>query len=461
VATPTISQAERNIASDIGGALNLYSGITSGTTRGEVSAATSAAKLGASVGQQTGTLSAGTAGTVGTLAADVANLANIYTGIQRGGAAGYGSAAVNAGAMYGRTGLAGSTIAGEVAGPLASAYSMYEFARNWQSGATGSEALQGASTGATVGATVGSFVPGIGTAIGAVAGAVIGGAVGAISSAFGGGRTSGEALADRSIDAELANAKDPQRADVLNQMNPSSAFQMINGYMNAHDSSPGHSEQIQQVFGKNGVSNMMGQMLPAINQAIAQNPSLKNASPQQLYSQVVAPWLQSKGATINPNTRDVKGNPEGQNLIDAITTFIGDWQSGKATSSTRLGINGETLNMPKFASTPSTPAAAAQAQQRQQTVQQAMQPVNQAATSLGNIFGGGPSITQQLTQQLAQHGGQQIQGIMTSGAQYGTPAFYAQQAAFSNPQQQLGSSGTYLDNSSGMGWLSTLGQQTW
>jgi hypothetical protein len=209
--------------------------------------------------------------------------------------------------------------------------------------------------------------------------------------------------------------KDPQRAAAINQANPSTAYQMIQGYMNAHDNSPGHSEQIEQVFGRNGVNTMMSQMLPAINQAISQNPSLKNATPQQIYSQVVAPWLKSKGATIDPNTKDVRGNPEGQNLIDAITAFIGDWQSGKATSSSRLGINGETLNMPKFgAGPPPTP----QQQQTQASAQQVyQQQVGQAATSLGSILGVGGGST------------------------------------------ALPATGTYLDNS--MSWLSNLGQQAW
>jgi hypothetical protein len=103
---------------------------------------------------------------------------------------------------------------------------------------------------------------------------------------------------------------------------------------------------------------MMGQMMPAINAAIAKNPSLKSASPQDLYAQVVAPWLKSKGATINAGQRDVKGNPEGQNLIDAITGFIGDWQSGSINNTTKLGNGGETLSNMQMFGGGSYPAAA-------------------------------------------------------------------------------------------------------
>jgi hypothetical protein len=118
--------------------------------------------------------------------------------------------------------------------------------------------------------------------------------------------------------------------------------------MNAHNNSPGHSEQIEQVFGKNGVSNMFQQMMPAVNAAIAKNPSLKGLSPSQLYSKVVAPWLKSKGATISASSKDVKGNPEGQNLIDAVTGVLGAWQNHSINSKTPMGIAGQSLNIPVY-----------------------------------------------------------------------------------------------------------------
>jgi hypothetical protein len=66
---------------------------------------------------------------------------------------------------------------------------------------------------------------------------------------------------------------------------------------------------------------------------------------------VVAPWLKSKGATIDPATKDVKGNPEGQNLIDAITGFVGAWQAGAVNSSSLLGNGGEKMTMPIYGAT--------------------------------------------------------------------------------------------------------------
>jgi hypothetical protein len=273
----------------------------------------------------------------------------MWQGLQKGGVLGYGSAVVGglrAGA--GIESLAGNSSAagtlGGAAGYIAAPLALYSAIKNWQSGSTGSDALQGAEAGAAIG----SIIPGIGNLLGGA----IGGVVGAVSSAFGGGKTSQEATQDRNIDQQLASATNQQRAAAIASMSPSHAFQMINGYMNAHDNTPGHSEQIQQVFGKNGVGNMMGQMLPAINSAIAKNPALGRLGPQDLYNQVVAPWLKSKGATIDPKAVDVRNNPEGQNLIDAITGFISAWQIGAVNSSTPIGVAGQKMtNMPVYGAT--------------------------------------------------------------------------------------------------------------
>jgi len=179
-------------------------------------------------------------------------------------------------------------------------------------------------------------------------GGVIGGVVGAVSSAFGGGETSKEAQSDWHIDTALNSASPAQRQAAMSQMSPSQSTQYINGLMNAHDNSPGHSEQIEQVFGKNGVNNLMTQMTTNINAAIAKNPQLQFASPSTLYSSVVTPWLKSKGVTISPSSVDKNGNNEGAGLGDAITNMIGDWQSGSWTSSTPVGVAGQTINIPAY-----------------------------------------------------------------------------------------------------------------
>ena len=200
----------------------------------------------------------GAGSTAGSMLGGAAGALGMINGVKQGGVLGYGGAAVGglqmAGAaesLMGNAGAAGAlgAAAGYVAAPLA----VYSAIKNWQSGSTGSDALQGAEAGAAIGTMI---VPGIGTVIGGV----IGGAVGALSSAFGGGKSSAEATNAQRVDATLAGANVSQRAAAIATMPPAQAFQMVNGYMNAHDSSPGHSEPIQQVFGKNGVSNMFQQM---------------------------------------------------------------------------------------------------------------------------------------------------------------------------------------------------------
>ena len=373
------SRAAGNALSDIEG---IWGGVQQGGAKGIEMAATSAAKL----GTQAKLLSP----SAGTLAGEASYAGNIVADLQRGGVSGDVGAAANAAALYGLAGtkgipgvmaagqLPGASTATAIAAPLASALSIYNFARNWASGATGADAIQGAQMGATIGT---EFLPGLGTLLGALAG----GAFGAVTSAFGGGETSQEALMSRSIDQQLQGATPAQRAQALSTLSPAQSVQTIQGFMNAHDNSPVHSEAIEQVFGKNGVNNMLGQMMPAINQAIASGKVAANATPQQIYSQVVAPWLQSKGASVNPNQKDVHGNPEGQNLIDAITNTIGQWQSGQLTSQSNVGVGGQTLNIPAFAAG----GTGQMAPQSQMTLQQAMQPQMQAFNSLALLMGTG------------------------------------------------------------------------
>jgi hypothetical protein len=288
---------------------------------------------------------AGNNATIGGALGTAGGFLSMYNGIEQGGVMGYGSAAVGGlraasgiAGLMGNAGMAGTlgAAAGYVAAPLA----LYSAIKNWQSGDTAGDTIRGAEAGAAIG----SVVPVLGTAVGAV----IGAAVGALSSAFGGGKTSQEATEARNVNQQLGNATDQQRAQALSTMTPAQAFQNINGSMNAHDSSAGHSEPIQQVFGKNGVGNMFQQMMPAINAAVSKNPSYKNLSPADMYSKVVAPWLKSKGASIDPNSKDVKGNDEGKNVIDSITNVIGDWMTGSVNSKTALGVAGQSMNIPIY-----------------------------------------------------------------------------------------------------------------
>jgi hypothetical protein len=324
--------------------LGIAGGIVGGGTRGDIQAATSAAKLGTNLASG-GYLGQGAQSWAQSVAPELqgfsqfaqgaSEVSNIYSGIKAGTPLGYTSAGVNAAELATQM---GAQIPGAQYLPgIGDALSLYQFAHNWQSGATGADALAGAQTGATIGT---SILPGVGT----VVGAAIGAGVGALSSAFGGGRTSQEGQMSRNVNQQLANASDTQRASAMASMTPAQATQYIQGVMSAHDQSPGHAEPIQLVWGKDNSSGFIRDMTSQINSAIKSNPAIAQMSASQIYNQVVAPWLQSKGAAINPNQKGYGGSDEGKNLIDAVTNIIGQWQSGALTSSTQVGVAGQTIS---------------------------------------------------------------------------------------------------------------------
>lgn len=316
--------------------------LQTGSTKANIQAATTAAKL----GTQTGAF--GTASsTVGSLASDVTNLANIVTGIQRGGVTGYGSAAANAGMMAGRLapmlareGLvsAGASadlqLAGNAAGMLAVPLSLYQFAKSWQSGATGADALAGMQTGATIGTAV---LPGIGTLVGAG----IGAAAGALTSVFGGGKADMETTEWNSLAGKFNQLPASQQSQIM--FSPSQAFINLAGTMDAKNNSPGHSQPIEQVFGRMGEANLVSQMTQQINSQLAAGTITKNSSVNDIYNNVVAPWLASKGASINMNERTSSGQAEGPALVQSLKSLIGAYASGALTAQSQVGAQGQTI----------------------------------------------------------------------------------------------------------------------
>jgi len=74
----------------------------------------------------------------------------------------------------------------------------------------------------------------------------------------------------------------------------------------------------------------MGQQ---VNAAVKANPALKNASPSQMYDQVVEPWLKQKGAYV-PSDAIVSSNGTANNgAVDSLLTgLLGDWMGGKFTA---------------------------------------------------------------------------------------------------------------------------------
>lgn len=345
---PSSSTSNTNWLSDISSGIGLggfAAEIGAGakpTATQDIQAGTSAAKLGTSLGTQYFGLDAGTASSVGKGAAGIANLAAVYSGIKQGGAQGYGSAAVNATAFAAREGAFGgySGAVEGVASDIAAAYAVYQFAKNWQSGATGSEAIQGAEAGAAVGTAI---EPGIGTVVGLVAGA----AVGAISSAFGPGRKDPEQYTWGNYFAEY---KQPGGAQALQNITPAQSFQTLAGIFDARSS----DTPIYAQFGRFGEGAFTTAMADQINSAIASGKISTNASAQDIFNQVVNPWI---GRMNNPASSTGKGwagkgyqgdVPAIQNLI---TSMIHQYTTGQLTSNTSVGIKGQKIgNLPAYGS---------------------------------------------------------------------------------------------------------------
>lgn len=207
----------------------------------------------------------------------------IYNGIKQGGVAGYGGAAAGALQLGSSTGAFGgaSGAAGAAAGYLAAPLALYNEVKNWQSGATGSDALAGAETGAAIG----SIIPGIGT----IVGGVIGGVVGAVSSAFGSGKP-GEAtgywkdMTSSQLLQKGANGRDiPQQAWA--------------------ESFKGMLDTGNNIFAGGGADKHKDPdalAVPLEAQIRAGMAKLgPSATTDQIYNQFIMPWMQTKDSGLN------------------------------------------------------------------------------------------------------------------------------------------------------------------
>lgn len=330
--------------------LGIAGGIAAGGTRGDIQAAASAAKLGTNLasagyfGQGAKAFAQDAAPYLkgfSQFAQGASELANIYTGIQSGTPLGYTSAAVNAAELGMQTGLitgTAATVAGEYLPGIGDALALYQFGRSWVSGDTGGDALRGAQAGATIGT---SIMPGVGT----VVGAAIGAAAGAVSSAFGGGRADPETMALNNYAPQFN--KDPRIGSMLN---PAQNFQLLSGIMDAKNNTPGHSTPQEQHYGRMGEAAMMTDVFTQVNAALKSGKISATSSAQQIYQQVVDPYFKSKGMGITAGWpyETSHGANFGNAMQAAITNMIGQWQSGKITSSTPLGIAGQTVNVPAW-----------------------------------------------------------------------------------------------------------------
>lgn len=250
--------------------------MSSGKPTGYASAGLSATQLGAK-----NNVFGSNSSSVGTAAGEGANALGIYSGIKQGGVAGYGGAAVNAAGLAENAGLiSASSTFGQAIPVAGAALSLYNFGKNYQSGATGSDALNGAEAGAAVG----SIVPGIGTVIGGV----IGGAVGALSSAFGPGKK----------DAETANVQGLINATSSNGNNSQIAASVQNPYVQLAGLFDDRSSTLPmyQKYGRMGEQKFTNDFATQINSALASGQITKNTPASQVYSQVIAPWVNGMGS---------------------------------------------------------------------------------------------------------------------------------------------------------------------
>lgn len=305
----------------------------------------SAALSAGSLAARNGAFGSNTGTAAGSLGAASGAL-QLYSGLKQGGVVGYGNAAV--GSLHAASGAASLAGDSQLAGQLGSAagyaaipLSLYNFAKNYQSGATGTDALNGAEAGASIGTAV---VPGIGTAVGAV----IGGAVGALSSALGGGKADPETTGFNSLVA--ANAQTGNNG-IISQLNPSQAYQSLAGMMDAKNNTAGHSTPLEMVFGRAGEGNLMTQMTSQINSAIKSGQIGANATPSQIYNSVVMPWLQSKNAYVPANAIISSNGTKNNGTVDSLLTqLIGQWQTGQLNANSQVGVSGQTIaGLPTYA----------------------------------------------------------------------------------------------------------------
>lgn len=283
-------------------AAGIYAGIKRGGVTGDTGAALNASKLATGAG-----LFGGNTGYLNQAAGYGSNILGIYSGLQRGGVQGDASAAVNAvglGSKLGAFGGASGQI-GQLAGYAAVPFAVANFVESYQSGKTGSDALAGAEAGASIG----SVVPVVGTALGAV----IGGAVGAIASAFGPGAKDPETnVSDSLINYTSAHGNSQQAAQGV--QNP---YLALAGLMDEHSSTlPMYAK-----YGRMGEQKFTNDMVSQINKAAQQGIISPNSSPQDVYNQVVAPWVASMGSGWNNVGSTYTATTQGL-LQDMVTQYM-------------------------------------------------------------------------------------------------------------------------------------------
>lgn len=276
----------------------LISGLSQGGAQGGLRAAGSAGQLYNQITGNTG----GFAGLLGTAGSAL----NIYNGLTSGNAAGKAGAAVGAAQLASKAGAFGgaSGAIGNAAGYAAIPLSLYNEINNWQSGATGQDALGGASTGAAIGTAV---LPGIGTAVGAL----LGGAAGALSSVFGNGKVDPENQSFEGYTQQF-NKTDPTQQKQL-------ASQVQNPYLPLAGMFDLRSNQIKGTipmynqYGRMGEQKFANDLINKVQSTVKPGESVKDE-----FTNSVQPWLQGMG-----NWNDSNKNAM-MDLMEQMTSQVMD-----------------------------------------------------------------------------------------------------------------------------------------
>lgn len=311
------------------GALGVYQGLSSGKPVGEARAAVGATQLAGKAGLVSPQVGAGAGALMGVL--------GIYSGLQQGGVAGGAGALVGAGQLAGginayavssaaaaaaaggassaeaaAAGVAAGTpalqAAGQAAAYVAAPLDLYNEITTWKSGATGKDALSGAETGAAIGTII---LPGFGTVIGGA----LGGIAGAVSSLFG--------STDRTKRSWDQYSYGQNRAETAN--NPAELMSTIGGLMRNPD-----TKFSGDTYFKGDGNKFTTSIASQVASAVKSGAVPANATPQQIFSKVVQPWLEglpggwTQADASDPNRARV-ANAEQNLVLDVINNY----QQGK------------------------------------------------------------------------------------------------------------------------------------
>jgi hypothetical protein len=221
---------------------------------------------------------------------------------------------------------------GATAGYIAAPLAVYSAVENYKSGATASDAMQGAEAGAAIG----SIIPGVGTLIGGV----VGGAVGAIASAFGPGAKDAETMtSDQIINATSASGNSQQVAASV--QNP---YLALAGLMDEHHS----TLPMYQQYGRMGEQKFTNDMVTQINNAYKAGTINANSTPQQVYNSVVAPWVAGMGSGWNNVGSTYTATTQG-----LLQDMVSQYMNGTASQNWKaVGGDSPFGNLPGYGGTP-------------------------------------------------------------------------------------------------------------